>query len=412
MTKVCVLTLGCKLNKYESDCMVTKLTQAGYNVVSDLQVADYYVINTCAVTKESEKKSRQYVTKCLKLNANAKVVVCGCASQNNINQFAGKPNVVSVFGNIGKDNIIDYLTTSIQQVKDFPTEYGNLSNPTITTTRAYLKVQDGCNNFCSYCLIPYLRGRSRSRNLQDCVTEAINLSKTSKEIVLTGIDLSDFKPSLAELLMALTNVDARIRLGSLEVRVVDDKLLTVMKSMPNFCPQFHLSLQSGDDTVLKRMNRHYTADEYLQKVDLIYKYFPDANITTDIIVGFAGETDEQFNNSVSLAKKAKFGKIHVFPYSPREGTAAYKLFEDTDASIKKQRVAVLSEVGKMLEQQFFTKNVGKTYTVLTEDVENEFVVGYTENYIKVYLPITTPLNQLVNVKLTEALIDGMKAQIV
>ena len=409
--KASILTLGCKLNKYESDCMTTKLIENDWEVVSSLEVADLYIINTCAVTKESEKKSRQYVTKCLKLNPNAKIVICGCASQNNAEQFTKNANVFSVFGNVGKENILNFINNKNTEIIPFGADYGNLGNPTISTTRAYLKVQDGCNNFCSYCLIPYLRGRSRSRDLTECVAEANKLALTCKEIVLTGIDLSDYKPSLHQLLNNLRDIPARIRIGSLEVRVVDKEFLKTLSSMPNFCPQFHLSLQSGDDKVLKRMNRHYTAREYLSKVKLIRKYFPNANITTDIIVGFAGETEKQFLNTVKLAKKAKFGKIHVFPYSPREGTVAYR-YEDCDSATKKARVQYLSNVGAELEQQFFACNINTIHEVLTEDIEGEYVVGYTANYIKTYLPLNTPCNQFIQVQLVQCRNDGMVGKII
>ena len=407
--KIKISTLGCKLNKYESDCMAKILMNAGHEVVSD-DYADIYIINTCAVTAESEKKSRQYIAKCNKSNPNCKIIICGCASQNNPDQFKGKQNVFSIIGNEGKEKIIDLINNCTTQVYDFPVEYGKISNPHITSTRAYLKVQDGCNNFCSYCLIPYLRGRSRSRSIAECVSEAKALSKVSKEIVVTGIDVSSFKPSLAELMKALSEVNVRFRLGSLEVNVVSEELMNVLVKMPHFCPQFHLSLQSGCDSVLKRMNRHYTTNEYFEKVQIIRKYFPNANITTDIIVGFAGETEEEFNITCDFVKKVGFGQVHIFPYSKREGTAAAKVFKDLPMSIKKDRVDILEKIAKESRINYLNTLVNKTENVLTEDEEVGCVVGYTENYVKVYLPKNTKKNTILKVKLTEMFLDGMKGE--
>ncbi len=414
MTKTaCIITLGCKLNKYESDCMSSILSSAGYNVISHLDKADIYILNTCAVTAESEKKSRQYIHKCLSLNSGAKIIICGCASQNNPDQFYDKPNVYSVIGNESKEHILDIINNSTKNITDFGECYNDLKNPKITSTRAYMKVQDGCNRFCSYCLIPYLRGRSRSRSIDDCVEEAKMLSKHSKEIVLTGIDLSDFKPSLTDLMRALSNIPARIRIGSLEVSVVTDEFLRTVKAMPNFCPQFHLSLQSGCDAVLKRMNRHYTTAEYSSAVNLIRKYFPDANITTDIIVGFANETESEFEQTENFEKEIGFGQTHIFPYSVRKGTVASKLYKtDLDVSIKKMRVDRLQKVASESKTKYLQSMLMRTFEVLTEDEENECVVGYTENYIKVYLPKNTPKNEMIKVKLLSLFADGVKGEIV
>lgn len=410
--KVCILTLGCKLNKYESDCMANILTDAGYDVVSHLDKADIYVINSCAVTAESEKKSRQYITKCLRYNKDAKIIVCGCASQNNADQFWGRQNVFSVIGNEGKDSIVDIIKNSTKNITDFDTCYNNLSMPKISSTRAYMKVQDGCNRFCSYCLIPYLRGRSRSRQISDCVEEAKYLATHSAEIVLTGIDLSDFKPSLNDLMLALYDIDARIRIGSLEVSVVTEKFLTTLKNMPNFCPHFHLSLQSGSDSVLKRMNRHYTTDEYKKAVDLIRKYFPEANITTDIIVGFANESEAEFAETLDFVRKIGFGQTHIFPYSVRKGTTASKIYKtDLTMSVKKARVDLLEEEALRSRQDYLSRMLNRTFTVISEDQENGFVVGYTENYIKVYLPSDTRQNAVYKVKLIDIFLDGMKGEL-
>jgi len=407
--KIRLITLGCKLNKYESDCMANILLKAGHEITQD-NVADIYIINTCAVTQESEKKSRQYVAKCNKYNPHCKIIICGCASQNNPDQFKGKNNVFSIIGNEGKEKILNIINNCIVNVQDFDVNYGKLNNPYITSTRAYLKVQDGCNNFCSYCLIPYLRGRSRSRSIEECVGEAIELSKISKEIVVTGIDVSSYNPSLTKLMSNLSGVNARIRIGSLEVNVIDDELLSVLSNMPNFCPHFHLSLQSGCDSVLKRMNRHYTTKEYYEKVKLIRKYFTNANITTDIIVGFACETDEEFNETCNFVKKVGFGQVHIFPYSKRSGTMADKLYGDINMKVKKERVDILEKIAGDSRQSYLKSHIGQSFNVLTEDEEDEYVVGYTENYIKVYLKKNAIKNTILSVKLIETFKDGMRGE--
>ena len=405
-----VVTLGCKLNKYESDCMTNILLKNGYEL-TDEDFADIYILNTCAVTQESEKKSRQYIAKFNKYNPNCKIIVCGCASQNNSSQFEDKQNVISVIGNEGKHKILDLIENPICNVFDFPVKYGKISDPYITTTRAYLKIQDGCNRFCSYCLIPYLRGRTRSRSIADCVKEAKKLSKVSREIVLTGIDMSSFTPSMAELMKELSVVNARIRIGSLEESIVDDNLLTVLKSMPNFCPHFHLSLQSGSDAVLKKMNRHYTSIQYYEKVKLIRKYFPDANITTDIIVGFANETEDEFKETCDFVNKVQFGQVHIFPYSRRKGTTADKLYKaDLDMSVKKLRVDILEKIAEESRINYLNSILNQYYNVLTEDEEDGCVVGYTENYVKVYLPKDTPKNSIIKVKLMSLYKDGVKGE--
>lgn len=408
--KIKLITLGCKLNKYESDCVARQLMEKGHEIV-DGDFADVYIINTCAVTQESEKKSRQYIAKCNKQNPNCKIIICGCASQNNPEQFINKKNVFSIIGNENKEKIVDLIDESKVEIYPFMAEYGELKNPYITSTRAYMKIQDGCNRFCSYCLIPYLRGRSRSRKIEDCVVEAEELSKVSKEIVVSGIDMSSFTPSLAELMKSLKHVKSRIRIGSLEVSIATKELLEVLNSMNNFCPQFHLSLQSGCDSVLKRMNRHYTTGEYLEKVKLIREYFPDANITTDIIVGFANETEEEFNKTCEFVEEVGFGQVHIFPYSRREGTTADKLYKtDLPLSIKKERVDILEKIAHKSRENYLNSLIGKTYHVLTEDEENDEIVGYTENYIKVYLPKNTKKNTIIKVKLLEKYKDGMKGE--
>lgn len=386
MSKVVIITLGCKQNKYESDCMARLLENAGYEVSEELGLADIYIVNTCAVTAEAEKKSRQYIAKFNKLNPNSKIIVCGCASENNIEQFKSKANVYSIFGTEGKEKILDILGEPTFDKYDISTEYCSTSTPKKTTTREYIKIQDGCNNFCTYCIIPYLRGRTRSRDIEEILTEARLIAARSKEIVLTGIDISSYKIdgklALGTLMERLKNINALIRLGSLEVGVITRELMEILASMPNFAPHFHLSLQSGDNDILKKMNRKYTAEEFYEKVCLIREFFPKANITTDVIVGFAGETEEQFENTRKFIEKVGFSFVHIFPYSRRVGTVAYK-FDDLPMPIKKDRVDRLEKVNMYNRIQYLSMFVGKVSKMLVEE-KKEYFEGFSPEYIRCY----------------------------
>lgn len=414
MSKVSIITLGCKQNKYESDCMANILKVSGYEIVDGLQLADIYILNTCAVTSEAEKKSRQYIFKFNKLNPNAIIIVCGCASENNIEQFLEKNNVYSVFGTEGKENILDYVNNAIKEKQVLSLKYNSPTTPDKFTTREYLKIQDGCNNFCSYCIIPYLRGRSRSREVEDIITEAKLLASRSKEIVLTGIDISSFKIdnklALPILLKELGNINALIRLGSLEANVITEELMQVLKEMPNFAPHFHLSLQSGDNEILKKMNRHYTAHEFFEKTEIIRKYFPNANLTTDVIVGFGGETEEQFLNTKEFIKKVGFSFVHIFPYSKRKGTKAYNL-QDLPTVVKKARVDELEKINNELKMDYLSKFIKKTSTMLVEE-KKEFMEGFSPEYIRCYLDKDVVSGEIYKIKFKEIYKDGMKVELI
>ena len=413
--KIGIITLGCKVNQYESDAIGQELTKMGHQVVTKLEPADLYILNTCAVTSIAEKKSRTNLAKMQKLNPNAKIIVCGCASQNNAQQFLKHKNVSVVLGTSGKNKIANLLSEVGNKTTEMAKEYEYFSSSITSRTRAFLKIQDGCNNFCTYCLIPYLRGRSRSRDIADIVREAKELEKTNKEIVLTGIDISDFradgKPALKELMLALSGLSVRIRTGSFEVGVIDDSLLKVLASMPNFCPQFHLSMQSGCDRILKLMNRHYTKEQFLKRVELIRKYFPNCAITTDVIVGFPTETDQDFAETIDTIKKAKFFEMHIFPYSSRQGTVASKM-KMVDDKVKAERVKILEDINEIAKKDYILSQKNNVLTVLTENFENDMIFGHTENYIKIYLPKETPRHQFVKVTNLVPYLDGAKADIV
>lgn len=406
--KIVVYNLGCKVNKYECDSLLKSLSQKGYEVSEDLVFADLYILNTCAVTNEAERKSRQCVTRCLKLNPDARIIVCGCASQNNADQFLDKPNVSFVKGVADKQAIVDEIQKQGAEIKELPTVYEDDFSPEVVRTRAYVKIQDGCNNFCSYCLIPYLRGRSRSRKRESIIEECKELASKCKEITVTGIDISsygkDTGSSLAELMSSLKDIDCRIRLGSLEVNVIDRPFLEALKGLKNFCPQFHLSLQSGEDGVLKKMNRHYTTEQYAEKVRLIREYFEDCSITTDLICGFPTESEESFESTLGFLKRIGFYQVHTFGYSVRGGTVAAR-YKQLPAEVIKDRCQRAALVADECKQVYLEKYVGRTLELLTEDEENGYMCGYTKQYIKVYIK-NAESDTLYNVKI-DSIKDGI-----
>ncbi len=375
--KACVFTLGCKLNESESASLMRGLEEMGYEVTDAPGAADLYLLNTCAVTAEAERKSRQAVARMRKFNPAAPVIVFGCAAEHDAEAFAAREGVTFVAGAMRKDKILSMLQergVCIEREEAFC----ELPMPKMARTRAFLRVQDGCNRFCSYCLIPYLRGRSRSRAAASVLAEA--RACTAKEIVLTGVDLSSYRDGdvgLDGLVLALKDVPARIRLGSLEVSAVTDALLSAMRAAGT-APHFHLSLQSGSTKVLRAMNRHYTREEYLSACRKIYAAFPGAAITTDIIVGFPSETEEDFAESLSIVEEAGFSKVHAFPFSPRKGTNAARL-EDIPPAVKSMRMDRMLEAAAAAEKRYIENNLGKTFTALFEEDG-----GYTENYIRVY----------------------------
>ena len=404
--KAVVFTLGCKVNECESDALIAGLNKRGYTVSDKLEKADLYIVNTCAVTAEAEKKSRQTASRIKKLNPNAKIIFTGCAVEKNCKSFSEKSNEYLVTGTFNKSKILDMLDKVGEQISSPSTVFEEMDFPKTLRTRVFVKVQDGCNNFCSYCIIPYLRGRSRSRNPENIIKEIETIKP--KEVVLNGINLSAYDYNglkLVDLIKSLKGVNARIRLGSLEVRVIDDELLTALKNLKDFAPHFHLSLQSGSDSVLKSMNRHYTAKEYIEKVDLIRSYFPDAGITTDIIVGFPTETDENFKETLSLVDRVKFSDIHPFPFSPRQGTVAYKL-KDLSPEIKKERLNILLSKKAECKKEFAQSLVGKTLNFLFEEEKDGYYQGYSENYLRIYLKNFVPDKDIKRVRVLEPFNDG------
>lgn len=408
--RIAVFTLGCKTNLYESGQIVSALCAAGHDAFHGLEPADVFVLNTCAITAEAEKKSRQLVARARKLNPNCRVVVVGCASEKNPAQFEGLANVTIVKGVAGKTKVVDEILGEGVDVEQIPSAYEETVTSTQEHTRAFVKIQDGCNNFCTYCIVPYLRGRSRSRRVADVVAEIKQAN--AAETVITGIDISQFgrdtDESLPMLFAALTNVPTRLRLGSLEAGVVTEELLQSLTHV-NFCPHFHLSLQSGCDATLKRMNRKYDTARYFAAVEAIRRVFPTAAITTDVIVGFCGETDEEFAETLAFVQKVGFADVHVFPYSPRQGAVSAK-WKDTDPAVKKHRAEVLGELKLQLKERFALANKGSVQRVLVEEIVDGKAVGYTPNYLRVYFdadPLT--VGTLVDVVVGEPYADGATA---
>lgn len=397
--KVVVFTLGCKVNEVESASIMASLEKMGFETDDRLGYADIYVLNTCAVTREAERKSRQLVTRVRRFNPAAHVFVCGCASQKNAEPFKEK-GVDFVCGASEKQQVLEQIALLTNK-----TPCGLLP-PKQTKTRAFVKIQDGCNNFCSYCIIPYLRGREVSRPISEIVEEIQNTP--CPEVVLNGINISSYSDrgaGLAALIGALGGVDKRLRLGSLECGIIDNELLTALKNLPDFAQQFHLSLQSGSNAVLKAMNRHYTRGEYLEKCALIYKYFPDAAITTDIISGFAAESEEDFGQTLSIIEEAGFARVHAFSYSPREGTNAYKL-KDLPPDVKTERLHRLICAGRKAELSYINKFLGKPLSFIAESCDGEYTEGYSGNYIKVYVKGVLEISKKYTVTLTEIFKDG------
>ncbi len=409
--KAVVFTLGCKVNSYESESLISGLKEKGYETSEELGYADLYVINTCAVTAEAEKKSRQTIARARKFNENAKIIVTGCASQKVPEDFLKKKGVTLVTGAKSKDRILSMLDSEGVNIVEEDEYYEEFIPERSDRTRAFIKVEDGCNNFCSYCIIPYLRGRVRSRNPENAVKEIKALNPL--EAVITGINLSSYNYNnlgFKELIDRLIDVDCRIRLGSLEVNVITEEFLKSLKKLKDFAPHFHLSLQSGSTAVLKSMNRRYTAEEFLDKCGLIRKYFPTAALTTDIIVGYSTETEENFEESLETARKAGFADIHCFPYSKREGTAGAKL-KEIPHEVKAERTERMLALKKELKSKYIAENIGEIRYLVPEETEDGYLAGYTENYVRCYVKSDFVRKKL-KVRLVEPFRDGALAEII
>ncbi len=394
--KFYIYTLGCKVNTYESNVMKDKLINAGYKEGS-IEDSDIFIVNTCTVTNTSDKKSLKTIRHILNNHKDSIVVATGCMSQVNY-KLLDKLNVSIILGNDGKSKIVDYIEEyrknnkkilHIENIMDKKFENMCLNN--FNKTRAFVKIEDGCENYCSYCIIPYARGKVRSKDSSVIKEEIKNLIKDGhKEIVLTGIhtghygsDLKDY--NFSKLLSELVCIDGleRLRISSIEITELDDEFMKVLKSTNILVDHMHIPLQSGSDFILKSMNRKYDKNYFINKIENIRKIRPNISITTDIIVGFPGETDEYFNETIDTVKKIKFSKIHVFPFSLRAGTKAEELPNHIDETTKKMRVRELLNISKQLEIEYFSKFIGKEVEFLPEVYKDGYIIGHTGNYLLV-----------------------------
>lgn len=428
MKKAALHNLGCKVNAYETEAMQHLLEEAGYEIVPFTQKADVYVINTCSVTNMADRKSRQMLHKAKKNNPDSIVVAAGCYVQTSEKEVLNDLSVDIVIGNDRKHDIVrlleeyslDSVNDTVDDINDGKHDFEELFiDQTKEHTRAFIKVQDGCNQFCSYCIIPYARGRVRSRRFENVIAEVERLAANGfKEVVLTGIHLSsygvDFEEAtgLLELIQAVNAVKGieRIRLGSLEPKIVTEHFASELSKLDKICPHFHLSLQSGCDATLKRMNRKYTTKEYERGCELLRKYFVHPAITTDVIVGFPGETEEEFEQTRAYLEHIHFYEMHIFKYSKRKGTSAAVMPDQIDEQIKAARSEKLIALGHDMSKEFRKFYIGKNEEVLFEEKavigDKEYFVGYTKEYVKVAKKTDENLeNQIVSGRISGMLTD-------
>ena len=423
--------LGCKVNSYETEAMQQLLEEAGYEIVPFHEKADVYIINTCSVTNIADRKSRQMLHRAKKQNPDAVVVAAGCYVQAAAEELKADLAVDVIIGNNKKQDLVPILEEYFKDKSDRSHvieisethEYERLSIHKIADhTRAFLKIQDGCNQFCSYCIIPYTRGRVRSRRPDEVVAEVRELAAAGyQEVVLTGIHLSSYgvdfkeeekKENLLSLIKQVHEVEGirRIRLGSLEPRIITEEFAQALASMPKFCPHFHLSLQSGCDKTLKRMNRHYTTEEYAAGCEILRRYFDNPAITTDVIVGFPGETEEEFEETKAFLERIGFYEMHIFKYSRRAGTRADRMPEQVPEQVKSVRSEVLLKLEKQMSKAYRESFSGKKKTVLLEEKTEiggrAYMIGHTMEYVKAVVPYADDLkNKMTEGVLKEALND-------
>lgn len=428
MKKAALHNLGCKVNAYETEAMQHLLEEEGYEIVPFTQKADVYVINTCSVTNMADRKSRQMLHKAKKNNPDSIVVAAGCYVQTSEKEVLNDLSVDIVIGNDRKHDLVrlleeyslDSVNDTVDDINDGKHDFEELFiDQTKEHTRAFIKVQDGCNQFCSYCIIPYARGRVRSRRFENVIAEVERLAANGfKEVVLTGIHLSsygvDFEEAtgLLELIQAVNAVKGieRIRLGSLEPKIVTEHFASELSKLDKICPHFHLSLQSGCDATLKRMNRKYTTKEYERGCELLRKYFVHPAITTDVIVGFPGETEEEFEQTKAYLEHIHFYEMHIFKYSKRKGTRAAVMPDQIDEQIKAARSEKLIALGHDMSKEFRKFYIGKNEEVLFEEKavigDKEYFVGYTKEYVKVAKETAENLeNQIVSGRISGMLTD-------
>ena len=417
-------TLGCKVNQYETGAMEQLFRNLGHEIGNFSEPCDGYIINTCSVTAVADRKNRTVIRRCRKDNPHAVIGVCGCYSQHDPDAAAALDSDV-IGGSGNREDFVHMMITAAQTRQQQRQVDHALSRRCFEVlpaggmgqrTRAMLKVQDGCVNFCTYCIIPYTRGPVRSAPLTLAVEQALELKKAGyREIVITGIEIASWgmdlpgKPSLASLIEAICNAvpGLRIRLGSLEPRVITEDFCSRMQKLPNLCPQFHLSMQSGCDSVLARMHRKYDTARYLHSVNLLKGAFPGCAITTDMIVGFPGETEEEFRQSLCFMEQCGFADMHIFPYSRRPGTPADKMPGQLGNAVKEARSREAIAHAAKLRHSYMESLVGTVHPVLFEQTEEDYITGHAPNYMKIYVPADHLHNQVLPVKLLSPFRDGM-----
>lgn len=422
MKTVAFITLGCKVNQYETNAMSQKLIEEGYKIVEHTQKADIYIINTCTVTNMSDRKSRQMIRRAKEINPKATIIAVGCYVQVAKKEIENIKEIDLALGNEEKVDIVKYCNEIIQKNKKEEiadvmqsrkfAEFGETSYT--EKTRAVIKVQDGCDRFCSYCIIPYARGRVRSREPEHIIKEIKQIANEGiKEVVITGIHIAsygkDFKKDykLIDLLEEINKIDGieRIRLGSIEPLLITEEFVQRLVKLEKICEQFHLSLQSGCDETLKRMNRRYTTQQFEEIVKRLRKAYDNVNLTTDIIVGFPGETEEEFAKTYKFLEKIKFYKMHIFKYSPRKGTRAEQMPQQIEPQLKEERSKKLIELSDKNEKEYNSEYVGKRVEVLWEEQKNEIYKGHTKNYVLVEMkakPSENKENVIESVQISQA----------
>ncbi len=426
--KVAFCTLGCKVNQYDTDAMRALFEREGHEVVAFDEPADVYIVNTCTVTAVGDKKSRQMVSRAHALAPEAAIIVAGCFAQNDPEAAASLPGVAAIAGTAERANIVALAQSALagkrqERVRAFydHERFEELDVSKEGRTRAYLKIQDGCDRYCSYCIIPYVRGPVRSRSLADISRQLAALGEEGyHEVVLTGIHLMSYGKDLkdASLLDAIAAADSvpgirRIRLGSLEPQLFTQEFIQALAANGKICRQFHLSLQSGSAGVLKRMGRRYTPQEYLQCVRMLREAMPECAITTDIIVGFPGESEEEFEETMRFAREAALSRIHVFSYSRRKGTRAYDMPGQVSGDVKKARTARLIALGHELEAAYAQGMVGQTEEVLIEERRGAYLMGYTRTYVQTTLKTEAALEgEIANVHIIQACGARLEAEII
>ena len=412
--KVAIQSLGCKVNLYESEYITDQFQKAGYEIVPFQEIADVYIINTCSVTNTSDVKSRKVIHQAIRRNPDACIVAIGCFIEANHDYH--EDGVDILLGNANKSKVLEYVERYWQTkqkanyfVTPIPEKFDDMTMSTfLGRTRAFIKIQDGCENFCSYCIIPYVRGKCRSKNFQTVLEEIQNYVQHGyKEVVLTGIHTGNYGVDLgtdfAALLREIVKINGlvRLRISSIEITELTDEVLQIIRDNDVIVDHLHIPLQAGSDKILRLMNRKYDLAYFKQKMEQIWEIRPDISLTTDIIVGFPSETEEDFQDTLSFVREVQFSKVHVFPYSRRSGTVAADMAEQVPGDVKKDRVRRLLALSKVLETEYMKKFIGKTLPVLMEVNRTDYSLGHTSNYLLVKVPGEYQSEDLVDVTITD-----------